>query len=113
MLVPATDPQLADARFRLGFGHQQALGLREVPAHVHVRLPDGFEIREPREEDVEALLAVDVALPAHQRGSPVFSERPLPTANALLRMAIDAHRRRGDGADRLSRRPARRLLVDL
>jgi ribosomal protein S18 acetylase RimI-like enzyme len=82
-LVPSTDTELVDAWFRLGFGHQQAHGLREVPAHVDVRIPDGFEIREPREDDIEALLAVDIALPAHQRSSPVFSERPMPTADAL------------------------------
>jgi ribosomal protein S18 acetylase RimI-like enzyme len=82
-LVPATDAELVDAWFRLGFGHQQAHGLRAVPAHVDVRVPDGLEIREPSEEDIEALIAVDRALPAHQRGSPVFSERPLPTDDAL------------------------------
>jgi ribosomal protein S18 acetylase RimI-like enzyme len=82
-LVPATDPELVDAWFRLGFGQQQAHGLREVPARVDVRVPDGFEIREPREEDIESLLPVDLALPAHQRSSPVFSERPLPTVEEL------------------------------
>jgi ribosomal protein S18 acetylase RimI-like enzyme len=82
-LVPATDAALVDAWFRLGFGQQQAHGLREVPAHVDVRIPDGFDIREPQEEDIEALLAVDIALPAHQRGSPVFSTQPLPTADEL------------------------------
>jgi ribosomal protein S18 acetylase RimI-like enzyme len=82
-LVPATDAELVDAWFRLGFGHQQAHGLREVPAQVDARIPDGFEIREPLEEDIEALLAVDISLPAHQRSSPVFSTRPLPTDEAL------------------------------
>jgi ribosomal protein S18 acetylase RimI-like enzyme len=82
-LVPATSAELVDAWFRLGFGHQQAHGLRAVPQHVDIRVPDGFEIREPVEEDIEALLAVDIALPAHQRSSPVFSERPLPTEEAL------------------------------
>jgi ribosomal protein S18 acetylase RimI-like enzyme len=82
-LVPATDAELVDAWFRLGFGHQQAHGVREVSAHVDVRVPDGFDIREPREEDIEALIALDIALPAHQQSSPVFSERPLPTDDAL------------------------------
>lgn len=82
-LAPATDAELVDAWFRLGFGQQQAHGLREVPAQVDVRVPDGFEIREPREEDIEALLAVDIALPSHQRSSPVFSEQPLPTEEVL------------------------------
>ena len=82
-LVPATDPELVDAWFRLGFGHQQAHGLREVPTDAEFRVPEGFEIREPREEDIETLLAVDIALPAHHRSSPVFSGRPLPTDDEL------------------------------
>jgi ribosomal protein S18 acetylase RimI-like enzyme len=82
-LVPATDAGMVDALFRLGFGQQQAHGVREVPAHVDVHVPEGFEIRRASEEDVEALLAVDLALPTHQRASPVFSERPLPTADEL------------------------------
>lgn len=81
-LVPATDTELVDAWFRLGFGQQQAHALREV-AQIEVRIPDGFEIREPREEDLDALIAVDLALPAHQRSSPVFSTRPLPTEEAM------------------------------
>ena len=83
VLVPATDAELVDAWFRLGFGQQQAHGIRSVSAHGDVRVPDGFEIRAPREEDIEALLAIDTALPAHMRSSPVFSEHPLPTDEAL------------------------------
>jgi len=82
-LVPATDPGLMDAWFRLGFGHQQGHGVREVPAHIDVRIPEGYEIREPREEDIEELLPIDLALSAHQRSSPVFSTRPLPTADEI------------------------------
>jgi ribosomal protein S18 acetylase RimI-like enzyme len=82
VLAPATDGSLVDAWFRLGFGQQQAHGVREA-ADGAVDLPDGFEIREPREEDIEALLAVDLALPTHQRSSPVFSEQPLPTEELI------------------------------
>ncbi len=82
-LVPATDSGLVDAWFRLGFGHQHAHGLRKVPAHVEVRVPDRVDIREPRDEDIESLIAVDIALPTHQRGSPVFSTRPVPTAEEV------------------------------
>lgn len=82
-VVPATDPELVAAWFRLGFGQQQAHGLREVPRHVEVRVPAGAEIREPVADDIEALLDVDLALPLHQRGSPVFSERSLPAVDEL------------------------------
>jgi len=44
-LVPATDAGLVDAWFRLGFGHQQAHGVREVPADIAVRAPEGLVIR--------------------------------------------------------------------
>jgi ribosomal protein S18 acetylase RimI-like enzyme len=77
VLVPATDSTLVDAWFRLGFGQQQAHGVQEIVS-VEPRVPDGFEIREPREEDVEALIGVELALPTHQRGSPVFSGVSLP-----------------------------------
>jgi ribosomal protein S18 acetylase RimI-like enzyme len=82
-VVPATDAELVEAWFRLGFGHQQALGLREVPARVEVRAPDRVDIREPREEDIDTLIEVGMALPTHQRGSPIFSARPLPTADEI------------------------------
>jgi ribosomal protein S18 acetylase RimI-like enzyme len=74
-LVPATEVELVDAWFRLGFGQQQALGIQEVPAEVDVAVPDGFEIRAPDPADIEALIDVDLALPAHQQLSPVFSGR--------------------------------------
>ena len=82
-LVPATDPPLVDAWFRVGFGQQQAHGLRELSSRTEIRVPEGFEIREPREEDIEALVAVDLALPMHQRSSPVFSEMPVPTEDEV------------------------------
>jgi GNAT superfamily N-acetyltransferase len=82
-LVPANDSGLIDAWFRLGFGHQQGHGVREVPPHTEVHLPEGFEIRAPYEEDIEQLVPIDVALPTHQRSSPVFSTRPLPTVDAI------------------------------
>jgi ribosomal protein S18 acetylase RimI-like enzyme len=81
-LLPANDAPLVEAWFRLGFGQQQAHGVREV-AEGAIDLPDGFEIRGPREGDVEALVAVDLALPAHQRSAPVFSEQPLPTEEVI------------------------------
>ena len=82
-LVPAHDSDLIDAWFRLGFGHQQGHGVREVPPQTDVRAPEGFEIREPREEDIEQLVPIDLALPTHQGSSPVFSTRPLPTVDVV------------------------------
>jgi ribosomal protein S18 acetylase RimI-like enzyme len=78
-VVPMHDAGLLDAWWRLGFGQQQAHGIREVPSTVDARLPDGYEIRGPRENEVEQLIDVDFALPEHQQRSPVFGGLGLPT----------------------------------
>jgi ribosomal protein S18 acetylase RimI-like enzyme len=81
-LVPANDAELVEVWFRLGFGQQHAHGLREVEPR-EVSLPPGVEIREPREEEIEELIEVDLALPAHQSRSPVFSTTGQPTRDEL------------------------------
>jgi ribosomal protein S18 acetylase RimI-like enzyme len=82
-LVPATDPALVDAWFRLGFGQQQGHGIREVPPRAEVQSSDGLEIRRPKEDEIDSLLELDLALPRHQRSSPVFSSRPLPSEQEI------------------------------
>jgi ribosomal protein S18 acetylase RimI-like enzyme len=82
-VVPATERELLDAWFRLGFGQQQAHGVQEITPKTEVRIPDGFEIRRPAPDEIDQLLEVDLALPRHQRGAPVFSDRPLPTEEEL------------------------------
>jgi ribosomal protein S18 acetylase RimI-like enzyme len=79
VLVPAFDDGLVEAWFRVGFGQQQGHGLREVTNGTAATPPDGIEIRKPTPEDVDELIEVDLALPRHQRESPVFSRRPVPT----------------------------------
>jgi ribosomal protein S18 acetylase RimI-like enzyme len=72
VVAPAHDPELLDAWWRVGFGQQQAHGIQEVPAQVEVTIPDGYEIRSPREDEIDQLIDLDLALPEHQRLSPVF-----------------------------------------
>jgi ribosomal protein S18 acetylase RimI-like enzyme len=72
VLVPAHDAELLDAWWRVGFGQQHAHGIRDVPPETEVAVPDGFVIRGPREDEIEQLIDVDLALPEHQRRSPVF-----------------------------------------
>lgn len=72
VLAPAHDAELLDAWWRLSFGQQQGHGIREVPTLTDVEIPDGFEIREPRMDEIEELIDVDLALPEHQRLSPTF-----------------------------------------
>jgi len=59
VVVPATDAVLVEAWFRLGFGQQHAIGIREVPAQVE--WPEG--VREATEDDLEVLVALDPLLP--------------------------------------------------
>jgi ribosomal protein S18 acetylase RimI-like enzyme len=79
-LVPATDAELVDAWFRVGFGQQQAHAVQEL---APTEVPEGLELREPTEADIDALLDVDLALPRAQRASPVFAQFDLPTPELL------------------------------
>jgi GNAT superfamily N-acetyltransferase len=78
-IVPATDSALVDAWFRLGFGHQHVHAIQETAPATERLAPAGLELRRARRGDLDALARLDVALPAHQRLSPVFSSLPLPT----------------------------------
>jgi GNAT superfamily N-acetyltransferase len=77
VLLPATDAELVDAWFRLGFGAQHAHGVREVPARAEIEPPPGVTIRAARADDVDAAEHLGPALGNHQALSPVFAD-PLP-----------------------------------
>lgn len=83
-LVPATEPDLLDAWFRLGFGAQHGHGLIEIPERDW---PAGA--REATREDVEALVELGPHLSEHQRRSPVFSGRPAQTADEVRADVLD------------------------
>ena len=68
VMVPAHDAPLLDAWFRLGFGQQHAVGLREVPARAD--WPDG--VRVARSDDVDTLAQLAPLLADHQALAPVF-----------------------------------------
>ncbi len=74
VLVPATDRELVDAWFRLGFGAQQAHGIIEVPDATRPA-----NVREAREDDIDALVELAPLLQQHQWLSPVFSGAQLPS----------------------------------
>ena len=82
-LVPASDAELVRAWFRLGFGQQQAYGIRDVPV---VPWPEGARRAELR--DVDALVDLTPVLPAHQAGSPVFAPGRPPGPNEELRAEL-------------------------
>lgn len=79
-LVPATDSQLIDAWFRLSFGAQHALAIREVPSDVPPP-PDGMTIRTGEPDDMRTGLGA--TLLEHQALSPVFSPLKVPTDEDL------------------------------
>ena len=78
-VVPASDADLVDAWFRVGFGQQHVHAIREAPPAPLTRLPAGVEIRRPTRADIDVLVELELALPAHQQRSPVFSPLAPPS----------------------------------
>lgn len=76
-LVPATDPELIHAWFRLSFGAQHASGIQETPELTDSPAPN-VVVRRAVASDIDAVMALDLELPRHQERSPVFS-LPAPT----------------------------------
>lgn len=82
-MVPAHDPNLLEAWYRVGFGQQHAHGIREVP---EASWPEGT--RRAEERDVDALLGLTDVLPDHQAASPTFAGTPARQAPEELRDEI-------------------------
>ncbi|NUR06102.1 MAG: GNAT family N-acetyltransferase [Nocardioidaceae bacterium] len=72
VLVPAYDPKLVDAWFRLGFGQQHVHAVRELPTAVSVP-PPGVVVRRAARDDIPTLATLDLTLPQHQALAPTFS----------------------------------------
>jgi GNAT superfamily N-acetyltransferase len=83
-IVPASDAELVDAWFRLGFGQQHVHALREAPSEPLRAGSQGFTIRRAVRADIPALAELDLALPTHQALSPVFSSGPQATLAETL-----------------------------
>lgn len=78
-MVPATDDELVEAWFSMSFGIQQAYAFREpVGADFQPSIGDGLVIRRPAAADIPALAELDLVLPKHVRGAPVFSTINVP-----------------------------------
>jgi GNAT superfamily N-acetyltransferase len=79
-IVPATDPALVDAWFRLGFGQQHVHAIRDAAGPDEaLRPPAGIVIRLAERGDIPILARLDIVLPEHHSRSPVFSARPPST----------------------------------
>jgi GNAT superfamily N-acetyltransferase len=79
VLVPASDSALVDTWFRLSFGQQHAMGVREVPPDA--AYPDGA--REATEDDLEAMVELGPLLSRHQALAPVFGSHREPTEEEI------------------------------
>jgi ribosomal protein S18 acetylase RimI-like enzyme len=72
VVLPAGDPDLADAWFRLGFGLQHVHGLRPAP-EAPPRPSTSVLVRPATGDDIAALARVYLELEAHQGRAPTFS----------------------------------------
>jgi ribosomal protein S18 acetylase RimI-like enzyme len=81
-IVPATDPALVDAWFRLSFGAQHAQAIREVP-EADTGDSD-FVVRRAAESDAEIAAKLDLLLPDFQARSPVFGGGAPPGLEELI-----------------------------
>jgi GNAT superfamily N-acetyltransferase len=90
VLVPASDAELVEAWFGLDFGTQHLHAVREVPeAAPGVVAPGELTIRRPTRDDIQVMAELELVLPEHLRGAPVFSRLPLETI-AEVEAAISA-----------------------
>src|SRR6478752_112223 len=61
VIVPATDPELVEAWFRVGFGQQHVHAIREVPdADETFEVPSGLALRPAERRDIQAMGRIDV-----------------------------------------------------
>jgi GNAT superfamily N-acetyltransferase len=90
-IVPATDPALVDAWFRVGFGQQHVHAIREVPPSSDRREPPPtVRIRRAARGDIPVLARLELVLPEHQVASPVFSlVQPPPYEETLRELKAD------------------------
>lgn len=79
-VVPATDPALVDAWFRVGFGLQHVQAIRPAPEEDDAPPPPPeLTIRRADRRDLDAVARLDLVLPEHQQLSPTFSALSIPT----------------------------------
>ena len=84
-VVPATDPTLVDAWFRVGFGQQHVHAIRDVPGPGDTfEVPARVRIRRAERHDIPTLGRLDLVLPEHQALSPVFSGQQLPALEEVV-----------------------------
>jgi GNAT superfamily N-acetyltransferase len=104
-VAPASDAALVDAWFRVGFGAQHAMGIRELPDGTD--LPAGVRLAEER--DLDQLLELAPLLGRHQALSPVFAAAPPEEDEAELRAELLEDLAKADVASLVYERDGRLL----
>ncbi|HUQ43224.1 MAG TPA: GNAT family N-acetyltransferase [Candidatus Limnocylindria bacterium] len=85
VLVPASDAALVDAWFTLDFGQQHLHAVREAPpASFGVAPRAELIVRRATADDLPALAELELVLPNHMRGAPVFSRLPIQAIEEIL-----------------------------
>lgn len=84
VLVPASDESLVDAWFSLDFGQQHLHAVQEIPPASFGVVPRSeLVIRRATRDDIPVLAELELVLPRHMRGAPVFSRLPLQPVGEL------------------------------
>jgi GNAT superfamily N-acetyltransferase len=85
VLLPATDAELVDAWFTLDFGQQHLHAVREnPPAGFGVVPRTELLIRRATRDDIPVLAELELVLPRHMVGAPVFSKLPIQPIEEIL-----------------------------
>jgi GNAT superfamily N-acetyltransferase len=85
VLVPADDAELVDAWFSLDFGQQHLHAVRAVPdAAFGVTPRSELIVRRAVAADLPALAELELVLPRHMTGAPVFSRLPIQAIEEIL-----------------------------
>jgi GNAT superfamily N-acetyltransferase len=77
VLVPASDAGLVAAWFSLDFGQQHLHAIREAPRQGGIVPRGELVVRPAVREDLPVLAELELVLPRHLAGSPVFSRLPI------------------------------------
>jgi GNAT superfamily N-acetyltransferase len=77
VLVPASEAELTEAWFSLDFGQQHVHAIREAPTVRGVVPRSELTVRRATRDDIAAVAELELVLPRHLAGSPIFSRQPI------------------------------------
>ncbi len=84
VLVPAGDAAQVAAWFSLDFGQQHLHAIREPPPRGGVVPRGELTVRRATRDDIPVLAELELVLPRHLAGSPVFSRLPIQSLDEVV-----------------------------